>query len=219
MNKLELTKVITNVKTEELNELYDWVKVFSYSRPVKNLHRAFSDGVLMAELINNCLPKFVELHNYSKANSINQKKYNWNTLNEKVFKRLGFKLDKQNIEEVVNCKYMGIEKILYTFRQQLTKFESNNKEEEITNIYTEEKENTQEKNKEDANKENIHEENIYKEQSYLENWDFYLSNDEGIIKILKDKIQNLEKLLKIKDNKIDILNRRIDAMNRMKEWF
>ncbi|SBT34192.1 conserved protein, unknown function [Plasmodium ovale wallikeri] len=130
MIKNELVKIVSKVKEEELQEMYVWLNSFTLSRKIKNIHRDFSDGVLMAELVNICLPRFVELHNYSKANSVNQKKYNWNTLNEKVFKRLGFKIDKKHVEEIVNCKYMGVEKVLHTFKSQLQKFQNETKDQE-----------------------------------------------------------------------------------------
>ena len=34
------------------------------SRPKKNITRDFADGVLMAEIVNNFIPKLVEIHNY-----------------------------------------------------------------------------------------------------------------------------------------------------------
>jgi CH-like domain in sperm protein len=42
-----------------------------------SLHNA----VLMAEVVAHYFPKYVELHNYSAANSLRQKLYNWSTLN------------------------------------------------------------------------------------------------------------------------------------------
>ncbi|GAW80358.1 conserved protein, unknown function [Plasmodium gonderi] len=206
MSKNEFTKVVVKVKEEELNDLYDWLYSFSLSRKIKNIHREFSDGVLMAELVNICLPKFVELHNYSKANSINQKKYNWNRLNEKVFKRLGFKIDKRHVEEIVNCKYMGVEKVLNTFKNQLQKFQNSEiNGEEGSNTLTNGQANSV--NDEEHSITHVLDDPSYQNTEIL--------NDE-IVKILRDKIQNLEKLLKIKDNKIDILNRKIDTLNRMK---
>lgn len=40
----------------------------------------------------------------SSANSTTQKMYNWNTMNQKVFKRLGFNVAKQDLEAVSNCQ-------------------------------------------------------------------------------------------------------------------
>jgi hypothetical protein len=70
---------------EELNEIYTWVDEIPLSRPKKNIARDFSDGVLMAEISAQYIPKFVELHNYSAAHSMQQKLYNWNTLNRIQF--------------------------------------------------------------------------------------------------------------------------------------
>lgn len=43
------------------------------SRPKRNIARDFSDGVLVAEVVAGFFPKLVELHNYSAANSLQQK--------------------------------------------------------------------------------------------------------------------------------------------------
>lgn len=40
--------------------------------------------MLVAEAIAHFYPRLVELHNYSSANSLSQKMYNWNTLNTKA---------------------------------------------------------------------------------------------------------------------------------------
>ncbi|CAD2090441.1 conserved protein, unknown function [Plasmodium vinckei brucechwatti] len=205
MSKNELAKVPSKVREEELNDLHDWINSFTLSRKIKNINRDFSDGVLMAELVNICLPKFVEIHNYSKANSINQKTYNWNTLNEKVFKRLSFKIDKKNVEEIVNCKYMGVEKVLITFKDQLQKYKSEIKEQN-SNLLNKNLDKSISHETEIADGENQH-------LNESQNPD-PLNNNE-IVEILKEKIFNLEKLLKIKENKIDILNRKIDALNKI----
>lgn len=67
------------------------------SRPKKNINRDFADGVMMAEVIHHYSPKLVSLHNYPSANSLSKKIENWNTLNLKVFKRLGISLTKTQI--------------------------------------------------------------------------------------------------------------------------
>lgn len=88
---------------EELQKIYVWVDSVPLSRPKRNISRDFSDGgeavssrcsmtaackrarpaVLAAELVAHYFPKLVELHNYSSANSLRQKLYNWATLNRK----------------------------------------------------------------------------------------------------------------------------------------
>ena len=68
---------------EELTEVYNWVDQIPLSRPKKNICRDFSDGVLMAEIINHYFPKLVEVHNYVASTSAATKLSNWNTLNSK----------------------------------------------------------------------------------------------------------------------------------------
>ena len=66
----------------------------------------------MAEIVKHYFPHLVEIHNYSAAHSVSQKTYNWNTLNQKVFKKIGFMLSKKDIDDAVNCVPDIVEKIL-----------------------------------------------------------------------------------------------------------
>eukprot|EP00388_Colpodella_angusta_P001888 GDKJ01005867.1.p1 GENE.GDKJ01005867.1~~GDKJ01005867.1.p1 ORF type:complete len:249 (-),score=43.31 GDKJ01005867.1:62-787(-) len=104
---------------EELDELYMWVDTIPLSRPKKSIARDFSDGVLAAEVVASFFPKLVDLHNYEAANSVQKKIYNWNTLNQKVLKRLGFQVHPQDIKDVANAKPIAIERILNVFKSLL----------------------------------------------------------------------------------------------------
>lgn len=77
-----------------MQTIYNWVDEIPLSRPKRNISRDFADGVLMAEIMAHYFPKYVEIHNYSQANSVAKKTYNWNTLNQKWFKKLGFQVSK-----------------------------------------------------------------------------------------------------------------------------
>jgi hypothetical protein len=68
---------------EELNVIYNWVDEIPLTRPKRNISRDFADGVLVAEIVHHFVPHLIELHNYSAANSVDKKKYNWDTLNSK----------------------------------------------------------------------------------------------------------------------------------------
>jgi hypothetical protein len=68
---------------DDIQSLYMWIDEIPLSRPKKNMTRDFGDGCMAAEVIKHFLPKLVELHNYSAANSVSQKFYNWKTLNRK----------------------------------------------------------------------------------------------------------------------------------------
>jgi hypothetical protein len=68
--------------------------------------------VLVAEIVAHYHPKLVDLHNYSGAHGLAQKLYNWNTLNQKVFKRLQFAVLKEDCEHVCAAEPGAIERVL-----------------------------------------------------------------------------------------------------------
>ena len=72
---------MTDLSEEELQEVYAWIDEIPLTRQKKNMTRDFSDGVLTAEVVHHFLPKYVDLHNYSPANGVQQKVTNWRTLN------------------------------------------------------------------------------------------------------------------------------------------
>jgi hypothetical protein len=53
-----------------MQTVYNWVDEIPLSRPKRNISRDFADGVLMAEIVYHYFPKYVEIHNYSQANSV-----------------------------------------------------------------------------------------------------------------------------------------------------
>jgi hypothetical protein len=56
----------------------------------------------MAEVMRNQFPSLVQLHNYQPANSSSAKYINWKTLNEKVFKKVGFFVQRSDIESIIS---------------------------------------------------------------------------------------------------------------------
>eukprot|EP00892_Ulva_mutabilis_P010927 jgi/Ulvmu1/8206/UM041_0015.1 len=105
-----------DVDEAELQDLYSWVDDIPLSRPKRNIARDFSDAVLVAEVVQYFFPRDVQLHNYSAANSFTQKMYNWNTLNAKVFHKLGFAVPKNLCEAAARAQPMAIEKVLKLLR-------------------------------------------------------------------------------------------------------
>ena len=86
---------------EEIQLVYNWVDEIPLSRPKRHISRDFSDGVLMAEVVNYFVPKIVELHNYNLAHSNKNKRYNWATLNQKVMKKIGHQVSKEDIDAMI----------------------------------------------------------------------------------------------------------------------
>ena len=87
---------------DEIQLVYNWVDEIPLSRPKKNISRDFSDGCLMAEVINYFIPNLVELHNYNLAHSHKNKRQNWKTLNQKVLKKLGYQVHDEDIKEMID---------------------------------------------------------------------------------------------------------------------
>ena len=109
--------------------IYEWVDSIQLSKPKKNISRDFCDGVLFAEIIKNYYPKLVDLHNYPSCSSTKQKLSNWKTLNDKVLKKINFKINNNEINNVINCKPLAIEHLLqklYFLLQNKFRNNSNN---------------------------------------------------------------------------------------------
>lgn len=104
--------VAPNLDEEEIQSIYEWVDSIPLTRPKRNITRDFADGVPLAEAVKYFIPGLVDIHNYVAAHSTKQKMNNWNTLNTKVFKKMGFQLAPSDIEAVVNCVPDAIERVL-----------------------------------------------------------------------------------------------------------
>lgn len=107
---------------EELQSLYIWIDEIPLSRPKKSISRDFSDGVLLAEVVHHFFPRLVELHNYSSANALAHKMYNWNTLNTRVLRKLGCNFSKAEMEAVANCEPGAIEKVMKLTKDRLAAY-------------------------------------------------------------------------------------------------
>ena len=104
-----------NLEDNEDNKLmyiYEWVDSIPLSRQKKNISRDFNDAVLFAEMIKYHYPRLVDLHNYPSASSTKAKIINWETLNKKVLKKIGLKLGKNEIDDLVRSKPNAIENLL-----------------------------------------------------------------------------------------------------------
>lgn len=160
----------------ELQALYSWVDGIPLSRPKRNIARDFADAVLAAECIAHYHPKLVELHNYPAANSVQQKLYNWDTLNVRVLRKLQATLTRAEIEALVQCRPGAIETFLNGLRLKLLDYKP--KQRPKTTL----------QNQVDS------ELLIEKEQE--------IHDLRETIDILEQKIAKLEQLLRLKDAKI-----------------
>ena len=96
----------------KLMYIYEWVDSIPLSRQKKNISRDFNDAVLLAEMIKYHYPRLVDLHNYPSASSTKAKLINWETLNKKVLSKIGLKITKNEIDDLVRSKHNAIENLL-----------------------------------------------------------------------------------------------------------
>lgn len=107
---------------EQLRAIYAWIDAIPLSRPKRNIQRDFSDGVLLAEVVAVYFPALVELHNYGAANSLKQKMYNFETLNTRVLKKIGYQIPRSAVDDVVNCRPGAIEVVLNNLQLKMAKY-------------------------------------------------------------------------------------------------
>ncbi|KAG7462514.1 hypothetical protein MATL_G00185690 [Megalops atlanticus] len=74
---------------------------------------------MAAEVVKYFFPKLVELHNYTPANSTQQKLSNWGMLNRKVFAKLNFHVPEDTIKKIVLSTAGFIEPVLCTLREKI----------------------------------------------------------------------------------------------------
>ena len=103
---------LEDTEDNKLMYIYEWVDSIPLSRQKKNISRDFNDAVLFAEMIKYHYPRLVDLHNYPSASSTKAKIINWETLNKKVLKKIGLKLGKNEIDDLIRSKPNAIENLL-----------------------------------------------------------------------------------------------------------
>ena len=204
-----------NLEDNEDNKLmyiYEWVDSIPLSRQKKNISRDFNDAVLLAEMIKFHYPKLVDLHNYPSASSTKAKLVNWETLNKKVLKKLGVKITKNEINDIINSKQNAIENLLGRLYQIINGLpqDSNTmkKSENITGLQN----NNILRNKQMNN--NMHESNMVNNDEGNELINAINEKDKEI-ENLKAYIETLEQKLKISSDNQNQLELKIKELNSL----
>lgn len=112
------------IDDESLQELYAWIDDVPLSRPKRSLTRDFSDGVLVAEVVQYFFPKMVDIHNYSPANSSGQKMNNWRVLQRRVFSRLKLSVPEPVVRSICNSRPGVVEMVLLQLKQKIEEREA-----------------------------------------------------------------------------------------------
>ena len=181
----------------ELMYIYEWVDSIELSRPKKNIARDFSDGVLLAEIIKSYFPRLVDLHNYPSCSNTKHKESNWNVLNNKVLKKLGIKLSKKEINDIIRCEHLAIEHLLQKVYNSLGSKINMNKIKSNSNS------DIQNNNNDMLRKVLQDKDNVIKQlHDIIEVLELKLKNSEDMEKIMEDKVEKLTQELN-KNNKND----------------
>ncbi|XP_053619394.1 sperm flagellar protein 1-like [Plodia interpunctella] len=115
------------IPLSEIESVLAWVDSFKLSRSNKKINRDFSDAVLLAEILSIHYPKLVEMHNYPPRNSHALKLNNWMTLNRKVLRKLKLNLCCGTMEQLANSTPGVIERVLVMVRDKIHRDEELNK--------------------------------------------------------------------------------------------
>ena len=197
---------LEDAEDNKLMYIYEWVDSIPLSRQKKNISRDFNDAVLFAEMIKFHYPRLVDLHNYPSANSTKAKIINWETLNKKVLKKIGLKLGKNEIEDLVRSKPNAIENLLgklYNIingRPQMNNVNTNNKEQHMSNSNSNVIRNNNENNNMMVNNEetaelinaiNEKDQEIVKLQEYIKTLEQKIESSKENQKQLEAKIKEL----------------------------
>ncbi len=203
---------------EQLRTLYAWIDQIPLSRPKKSISRDFSDGVLMAEIIAAYFPSLVELHNYTPAHSVKQKIYNFETLNQKVLRKLGYVLTRSTIEDVVNCKPLAVEHVLNQLQLKMAKYKEKKSKMQpemnspVSNSNMNKYKSPSSPTPPAAMKQGENPYNMgrnvraYIDEEILYEKDRQIQDLQETVKILELKVSKLEQLVRLKDNKIQKLS-------------
>ena len=170
------------------------LKKIPLSRQKKNIARDFNDGVLLAEMIKYHYPRLVDLHNYPNASSTKQKLSNWNTLNTKVLKKLGIKVTKEEINDIMNSKPNAIEFLLIKVYKVIHNIPLKNNKNVSHNMNTNNEYNNQMNQFEDTK---------------LKNKNMNMGNNMEVA-----EIQKLQEMITEKDNEITDIHEHIKELEK-----
>ena len=181
-------------ESKEIMYIYEWVDKIPLSRQKKNIARDFNDGVLLAEMIKYHYPRLVDLHNYPNASSTKQKLSNWNTLNTKVLKKLGIKVTKEEINDIMNSKPNAIEFLLIKVYKVIHNIPLKNNKNVSHNMNTNNEYNNQMNQFEDTK---------------LKNKNMNMGNNMEVA-----EIQKLQEMITEKDNEITDIHEHIKELEK-----
>ena len=210
-NENEYQDEISPEQENEVNDImyiYEWVDSIPLSRQKKNIARDFNDAVLLAEMIKFHYPRLVELHNYPSASSTKQKLSNWNTLNNKVLKKLGLKISKEEINNVMNSKPNAIENLLKKVYRVINNLPQESQENQNINY-----ENNNDNNVFRANKKNFIQSNNNFNNEEAQELQEKIAEKEQEITEMEEHLEDLKKRIEEANQKQNNLEKKWKELN------
>lgn len=202
----------------DCDDLYKWIDEHPITRQKRNLNRDFSDAVPLAEILKQHYPKLVDLHNYSPKNSFSQKLINWEILNKRVLNKLRINLSTVDMEQLARGKLGAIERLLNTIKVKVESKGSGDHNtsnindkvyylEDVSNISSQEgivpikiKNGTRTLERKMVPSE------------IFENMEKDIAEKDEIITILKNKVEHLENLITLKEERINDLTQQLQTV-------
>ncbi|XP_061646729.1 sperm flagellar protein 1 isoform X2 [Phyllopteryx taeniolatus] len=229
---------------DELQDLYAWIDKIRLSRPKRHIANDFSDGVMVAEVVKHFFPKIIDLHNYTPASSTQQKLSNWNLLNRKVFSKLNFHVPEKSVKKIVLRSAGVIESVLSGLREKIDQrldhktrnisdleyYDTRNPEKTLTELSQSEARYLSQMVREEVKRDD----KLKMETSKLQHTaQFYSNLDPAVRQLLKEKehaamalqetveilqmkVSKLERLVQLKDMRIDDLRNNLEMCTCLK---
>jgi len=89
-----------------LRPILDWLEEVPFSKEncLRNITREFSDGYCIAEIMAHFIPKLVDMNMYHPISATPQKIVQWKTLNKKTLSKIDVNVPEMLVRQVVNYK-------------------------------------------------------------------------------------------------------------------
>ncbi|XP_077438786.1 sperm flagellar protein 1 isoform X3 [Vanacampus margaritifer] len=200
--------------------------------------------VMAAEVVKHFFPKIIDLHNYTPASSTQQKLSNWNLLNRKVFSKLNFHVPEKSVKKIVLRSSGVIESVLSELKEKIDQkldqkthtisdleyYDTRNPEKTLTELSQSEARYLSEMVRVEAKRDD----KLKMETSKLQHAaQFYANLDPAVRQILKEKehaamalqetveilemkVSKLERLVQLKDMRIDELRHNLEMCTCLK---
>jgi hypothetical protein len=100
-------------------DILAWLDTIPLSRPVHNLESDFSDGILIAEIIDYFFPEYVELEMFRVARNMSQRTKNWRLLNSDILPKISLHAPGTVVHDITNGDHRAVKLFLLRLREKI----------------------------------------------------------------------------------------------------